>query len=263
MSNYDKTVSHYAAELGLSERQIRRYCERRLIPSAELVKGRTGRPKWSIKDTSLTAIQRLRVQLMFECYAPPTFFEPIPLRHCQKAADGRLRATSTEIAWRPIYVAPIRDPYAWVVQRCHQAALLLHDLTESDITNPPVIRNKHGLFLVSPTHEKKVLAMDRTEARLVYGLCKSRQSKQYRLALRLLTMNLRESDILQAGARLGMFHRIFGIEITHLSLARVLGMSKSSLYRTYGRLVGNALRLANQRGASPGRTARRPRFWAA
>jgi hypothetical protein len=259
MSDYNGTVGHYAAELGISERQIRRYCERRLIPSAALTKGRTGRPKWIIRDTSPTAIQQLRDRLTFEHYQPPTFWEPLRIQHCKETADGKLAPTSIEIGWRPIYVPPIRDQYSMVVERSHQVAMLLHRLSESDISNPPVIRDEHGLFLTNPPHERKVRAMDKTEARLIYGLCKSPKSRQYRWAYRVLAMNLRESDVLQAGARLAMFHRIFGIEITYLSLARVLGMSKSSLYRTYGTLVSKALRLANQMAASATRTSRRPR----
>jgi hypothetical protein len=62
---------------------------------------------------------------------------------------------------------------------------------------------------------------------------------------------MRQSDITQAAQWLAIFHRTHGIEITYRSLARVLGMSKSALYRTYRGLVGEALKSAKRKAMFP------------
>src|SRR5439155_7120330 len=128
-----------------------------------------------------------------------------------------------------------------------RAALRLHGLTERDISNPPLLRNERGLYVTYPPHEKKILAFERTESRLLYGLCKPKTSNQYRWVHGILTKNLPEADIMRAAEHLAIFHQTHGIEITHRSLAQVLGMSKSSLYRTYRGLVEKALKLAHKK----------------
>jgi hypothetical protein len=250
MSDYDRSVSHYAAALKKSERQIRRYCQDGSIPTAELKKGRTGRPKWVIKDTSREAIDAVRRNLDFQHFQLPTFCEPTEIQRYTEGPDGKLAATGSRIAWRSLYAAPIRDRYSLIVTLAHRAALRLHDLTERDISNPPVWRN--GRFYDTyPPHEEKIRGFEQTEFELLYGLCEPRTSSQYQWARQILTKDLREADITRAAEHLAIFHQTQGIAITHQSLAQVLGMSKSSLYRTYGRLVGDALKLALKKAVTP------------
>src|SRR5205823_5276307 len=99
--------------------------------------------------------------------------------------------------------------------------------------------------------EEKILAFEQTESELLYGLLKPPDSEQYQNAHRILTKDLREADIIRAAEHLAIFHHSHGIEITYASLARVLGMSKSSMYRTYRGLVEGALKLAHKKAASP------------
>jgi hypothetical protein len=250
MSDYDNSISHYAAELGVSERQVRRYCQSGLISSAELTTGRTGRPKWVIKDTSAAAVAAVRENRQFQRFDPPIFCEPTEIRRSKKERGGKLVRTRA-IAWRSLYAAPIRDSYSLIVTLAHRAALRLHSLTEYDISNPPLVRNERGLYVTYPPHEKEILAFERTEFRLLYGLCKPTTSKQYRWAHGILTKNLPEADIMRAAEHLAIFHHSHGIKITYASLARVLRISKSSMYRTYRGLVGTALKLAHKKAASP------------
>jgi hypothetical protein len=133
----------------------------------------------------------------------------------------------------------------------HRAALLRHGLTERDIVNPPICRNECGFFVTYPPHEEKIRAFEETEFALLYGLFERTTSTQYRRAHRVLDKNLREGDIMRAAEHLAIFHQTHEIEITYSSLARVLGMSKSSMYRTYRGLVGNALKLAHKKAVSP------------
>jgi len=248
MSDYENSVSVYAAALKVSERQVRRYCRGGVIPSAERITGRTGRPKWVIKDTSPEAIDAVRETLKYQGFEPPTFHEPVQVR---QGPDARRVSTRATVPWRPLNTAPIRDRYSLVTTLAHRAALRLHGLVERDITHPPVLRDERDLYITYPPHEKKILAFERTEFRLLYGLCKPKTSKQYRWAHGFLTKNLREGDIMRAAEHLAIFHQTHGIEITHRSLAQVLGMFKSSLYRTYRGLVGKALKLAHKKAASP------------
>jgi len=56
-------------------------------------------------------------------------------------------------------------------------------------------------------------------------------------------------DIMQAALHLGLYHKLYGteIEIGHQNLGRVLGISKSTLYRRYGKkTVNEALRVAHR-----------------
>jgi hypothetical protein len=248
MSDYD-SVSHYAAALEVSERQIRRYCQAGLIPSAELTKGRTGRPKWLIKDTSPQAINAVQRNLAFHRSELATFWEPRRIQPCEQKPDEQVVSTKISLTWVP-FRAAIPDRYSLITILAHRAALRLRRLTEYDITNPPVYRDG-PLYVTYPAHEEKIRKFERTEFRLLYGLCKPKTSKQYRWAHRVLTRDLRENDIMQAAERLAIFHQTHGIEITYRSLARVLGMSKSSMYRTYRGLVGEALKLTHKKAASP------------
>jgi hypothetical protein len=59
-------------------------------------------------------------------------------------------------------------------------------------------------------------------------------------------------NIMEAAERLVLYYRRNGIAITHRTLAQVLGISKSSLYRQYDRgLVRSALLHARWVAASP------------
>ena len=73
-------------------------------------------------------------------------------------------------------------------------------------------------------------AFERTKYLLLFGLYKSPSSFTYRWAMRRLNVSLQRMDIMQAAGQLALYHRIYGIEIRCKTLARLLGMSKSSLY---------------------------------
>jgi AraC-like DNA-binding protein len=235
MSDYDNSVSHYAVKLGVSERQVRRYCRSGLIPSAELTKGRTGRPKWRINDTSPKAIRELRETLTFQRFDPPSFCEP-HIQSCKENPEGK-------IVWRRVYLPQIRDHLSLIVMRAHRAASLAHGMTESDIT--------HGLGGKNAASENKIRRFAHTEGLVVNGLFEPVESMQHKWARRVFSEDLRQTDIRQAAEQLAIYHRTYGIEITYRSLAQVLGMSKSALYRTFDGLVGQALRLAKKKATSP------------
>jgi len=235
MSDYDNSVSLYALKLRVSERQVRRYCRGGLIPSAELTKGRTGRPKWRINDTSPKAIRALREALAFQRFDPPTFCEP-HVQRCKDNAEGK-------IVWRRVHRVQIQDHLSLIVMRAHRAALLAHGLMESDIA--------HGLEGKKAASDNKIRRFANTEGLLVNGLFEPAESMQAKWARRVFSEDLRQSDITQAAEWLAIYHRAYGIEITYRSLAQVLGISKSALYRTFGDLVGYALRLAKKKAIFP------------
>lgn len=73
-----------------------------------------------------------------------------------------------------------------------------------------------------------------------------------RKTLEKLLVDINRANIMQAAAYLALFHRRHSIPITYRTLARVLGISKSSLYRQYGRqLVEMALRSVRLAARSP------------
>src|SRR5262245_21046968 len=111
MSDYDESVSLYANALEVSERQVPRYCRAGFIPSAERITGRTGRPKWVIRNTSPEAIEAVRGMIVFQRFEPRAFSEPIRIRQGPDAENG---STPTTIAWRPLKAAPIRDRYSLI-----------------------------------------------------------------------------------------------------------------------------------------------------
>ena len=83
-------------------------------------------------------------------------------------------------------------------------------------------------------------------------------SESDRKNLEKLLVNIDRVNVMQAAAYLALYHRRHSVPITHRTLARVLGISKRSLYRRYGHeLIGAALRRSRSAAISaPQGTAR-------
>ena len=239
-----KSVDKYSKAVGCTPGQIRRYIRSGLIPSAELVKPRMGRPFWVIEDVSGEAIGTLKAKLASPCLTRPTFFEPALRQICEKTPNGTLGVTRNKIYWRPIHKSLDGDNGSTFIEIVERIALLFHGLTPNDLFQD---RRRP----VDAAHEKKMNAYERTKYRLLFGLHKSPSSFTHRWVWRTLNKSLRRTDIIHGAQQLALYHRIYGIETNYKTLGQVLGMSKSTLYRNYGELVGEALQIARANALGP------------
>lgn len=273
-----KSLALYCEALDCSASQVRRYIRAGLLPSAQLQKGPTGRPAWVIKDTTPKAIQQLNRLLQLRGVKRPVFMEPV------KPTE----AGGVEVYWRAPFDSHLRaecNDLSLVHETIDRLALLKHGLRPSDLLSAatPTYEDRGGMKIapsdnsyyskfkrlesgfrpgqeyysppgmrVRPEHEAKILEYERTKGRLIAALFKPETSFAHQWIWRfLLSRSLRAIDIDHAAAHLALHHRIIGIEINYKTLARVLGMSKSAMYRTYGgALISAALKYARGRAAS-------------
>jgi hypothetical protein len=241
-----KSLALYASALKCTAGQIRRHIRAGLLPSAKLVKGRTGRPGWVIEDTSPAAIKMLRIRLE---NVRPVFCEPAEITRIEDRGNGEI-TVSHEICWRESYTPPLNDNISALFDLADRAALYMHGLTPQDLINPPVYYPDKWHCVVWPPHERKVQAYYRTQGRLLYALFKPRKSYTKRWVRRLIRATFRKIDIMLAARQLAIYHKEYGVKIGHETLAKVLGISKSSLYRTYDKLVREALCIAHKHARS-------------
>jgi hypothetical protein len=164
--------------------------------------------------------------------------------------EGRPLLTS-RIHWREIYAPPAKDILSILFELADRAAMHMHGLTRQDLINPPVYSPDKHRWLIWPPHERKTNAYLCTQGRLLYALFKPPTSFANRRVRRLAAATLQTIDIMQAARQLALYNKVYDIEIGHQTLAKVLGMSKSSLYRTYEKLVPEALRYARKHAKSP------------
>ena len=247
-----KSISIYAKAVGCTEGQIRRYIRQNRIPSARLIRSRVGRPVWSISDCSPEAIADLKARIKAERrFLPPVIFhEPIQIRTIGKTQNGKL-VPVFEIVWRSTW-RPLRAHNA--VAAGHDVitrlALLSEELSWDDLHSPPTIMDA-GLRRVEPLHQEKIKAFE--QKRLDY-LRKwvSPSSLIDQQDIQKILADINRANIMEAAEYLALYHRRYEIPITHRILARVLGISKSSLYRQYGReLIKIALGQARSAATSP------------
>jgi hypothetical protein len=243
-----KSVGVYAAAVG-SAGHVRRLIRAGLVPSARLVKGVKGRPGWVIEDTSPEAVETLKNTLEAKKRGRPTFWEPV-IVECfnDKGPDGK-PSLSYEVRWHEIFRPPPLSGIDVLFELADRAALVWHGLTRHDLFHPPIHYPDKYRCLTDPLHQRKVEAYYRTQRRLLSALFKPRTSFTYRWVNRVADADFRTVDIMQAALHLGLYHKLYGreIEIGHQNLGRVLGISKSTLYRNYGKnLVNEALRVAHR-----------------
>ena len=247
-----KSISIYAQALDCTEGQIRRYIRQNRIPSARLIRSRVGRPAWSISDCSPEAIADLKARIKGErrLLPPVIFYEPIQERTIWKAPNGKV-ASVVEITWRPAWV-PLRanSTVAAGHDVITRLALLSEGLSWDDLRSPPTVLNA-GLRRVQPLHQEKIKAFE--QKRLDYlRQWVSPSSPDDQHVIQKLLADINRANISEAAEYLALYHRQYDIPITHRMLARVLGISKSSLYRQYGReLIKIALCEARSAAISP------------
>jgi hypothetical protein len=245
-----KSIALYAKRLNCSPGHVRRLIRSGAVRSARLVKGAKGRPEWVIDDTSPEAVEALRSKLATGKRTRPIFWEPV-LVECfrEKGTDGR-PSVSYEIQWREIFVTPPTDDLGVLFELADRAALVWHGLTRHDLFHSPVHHPDRWRCVTSPAGERKIKAYYRTQKRLLNAFLRPRTSYTYRWVRRMADANFGTIDIMQAGLQLGLFHKLYGIEIDYRNLSRILGISKSTLYLRYGHLVHEALRVTHKHSRS-------------
>ena len=228
-----KSIFVYAKALNCSPGHVRRLIRAEQIHSAQLVKGRTGRPHWVICDTSPAAITAVRTKLQRK--GRPTFWEPIQVECFQeKGPDGR-PSIHYEIRWREIFAPQPSDDIDILFDLADRAALVWHGLTRQDLFHPATYGPDRWRYVTQPASARKIKEYNRTQQRLLYALFRPPTSYTHRWVKRMLDQSFSTIDIMQAALQLALYNKVYGIEIDHRTLARVLGISKTSLYRTYGR----------------------------
>jgi hypothetical protein len=272
-----KSISIYANALGCTPGHIRRYIREGKIPSAQLIRSRFGRPNWSITDCSRSAIADLKTRIAGQrrLRAPVTFQEPVPSLMLRESQDGK-GVLGAEIIWQPMWRS-LRgnDAVAAKHDVITRVALLSVGLSWHDIRNPNSTIDPMGRRRIEPLDQQKIQAFeenrlkwlrrwllrDPTDSftfeydkmqRAYIRKSVSPVSEPDRKTLEKLLVDINRANIMQAAAYLALYHRRYSIPITYRTLARVLGVSKSSLYRQYGReLVEMALRSTRLAARSP------------
>jgi len=260
-----KSIAIYSKILGCTAGQVRRYIRQNRIPSARLMRSRVGRPSWAISDCSPEAIADLKARTCAErrLPRPVVFHEPAPARMGGETLNGQA-VQSVEIPWCPMW-----RPLKWDATSARhdvitRLALLSQGLSWDDLRKPTTIM-VDGRRRVEPALDEKIKAFE--EKRLewlrrwvlrdptdsfTFEYDKKRRawtrksvsppSEPDRNRLEKLLVDINRANIMQAAAYLALYHRRHSIPITYRTLARVLGISKTSLYRQYGRaLIGDAL----------------------
>ena len=146
-----KSLKTYASVLNCSPGQIRRYIRKGEVPSAELVRGLTGRPYWVIRDTSKDAIELLRATRRGQNVRQSSFHEPVGLPHLWQSSNGR-RLVAEPLVWQPItHLQEQRDPQVQILDRIHRFALWRHGLSAENLRHPPTVMD-NGLRRIAPPH---------------------------------------------------------------------------------------------------------------
>jgi hypothetical protein len=108
-----------------------------------------------------------------------------------------------------------------------------------------------GLRRVEPAHQEKIKAFEQKRREWLQKWV-SPASPTDQEEIQKLFGDINRANIMEAAQYLAVYHRRYEIPITHRTLGRVLGISKSSLYRQYGReLIKIALRKARSAATSP------------
>ena len=183
---------------------------------------------------------------------------------------------TAEINWHPMWRSVRRyDAVYGVHDIIIRLAMLSEGLSWHDIRNPYTTLDRTGRRRIGLLDKEKMEAFkenrvkwlrrwvfrDSTDAftfeydkkqRAYVRKSLSPVSQSERKKLEKLLVDMNRANIMQAAAYLALYHRRHTVPITYRTLASVLGISKSSLYRQYGReLVEMALRLARLAARSP------------
>lgn len=272
-----KSIFMYAKALRCTPGHVRRYIREGKIPSARLIPSRFGRPSWSIGDCSPRAIADLKTRIVGhrKFRAPVIFHQPAQPRLVREPRNGKttLRA---EIIWHPM----------WRSLRSYDAVHGLHDiitrlamlsegLSWHDVRNPCSTLDLAGRRRIAPLDKEKIQAFEKKRRdwlkawllrdpmnSFVFEFDRKRRawarkwispaSEPDRDRVRKLFANVNRANVMQAAEYLALYHRRYDVPITYQTLAQVLGISKTSLYRQYGRkLVQDALWGARSAAKSP------------
>ncbi len=242
-----KSLFACAEALECTPGHIRRLIRAGRIPSARLVKGPKGRPGWQIDDTSPQTLAALKLKLADAQHAQSIFWEPVVTEYFEnKGPDGR-PSLSYQIRWRSNYTPMLTDRFAILCDLAERAALVWHGLTRHDLFHPPVDRSENGVsWLISTSHKRRLQAYDRTQRKLLGALFRSPRSYSNRWVTRMAETSIETIDLMQAALQLALYSKLYEIKTSCRNLCMVLGISKSTLYRRYGRQVNEALRLAHK-----------------
>jgi hypothetical protein len=234
-----KSLTPYASALNCTAGQIRRYIQAGLIPSARLVQGGKGRPQWTIRDTSAEAISALRERLKGvrptrrARWRLPVFQEPVKHRQIE-VKQGRAYAVSEILLWNPTFRERDRDWISVAYDVVYRFALLRHGLTVHELRCPPT-HSDFGMNRMNPNHARLVRKFDNTLRRLTVALIAPPDTQRWRLVRTIINSAFESKELNQAAELLASYHRQHGVVITYVTLGRVMGISKSALYRRYDR----------------------------
>jgi AraC-like DNA-binding protein len=247
-----KSISMYANALRCTPGHVRRYIRQGKIPSAQLIPSRFGRPSWSITDCSPEAIAdlKVRVQGQPKLPSPVTFHEPVPVFRVGKNQNGKT-VLGVEIIWEPAW-RPLRAKDA--IGAGHDVitrfTMLGEGLSWDDLRRPPTTI-VGGLRRVEASHQEKIKAFEQKRLKYLRKWVSPSSPEDQQFIQKLLA-DINLANIREAAEYLALYHRRYDVPITYKTLARVLGISKSSLYRQYRRkLIQSALRGARSAATSP------------
>ena len=160
--------------------------------------------------------------------------------------DGKI-----ETMWHPMWRPRDRDAVTAGHDVITRLALLTEGLSWGDLRNPPTFMDAHHHRRVRPAHQKKVDAFEQKRREYLRKWVSPRSSSERKKIAKLLS-DMKRANIMQAAQYLALYHCRFGIPMMYKTLACVLGIAKSSLYRQYGReLIQGALQSACSAAVSP------------
>ncbi len=227
-----ESLQTYAAALGVSEGHVQRHIRNRLIPSAICVESGFGRPHWEIRDTSPEAIRCLRDRLRLQRYRrrrlprEPWATPSIP-------EDGIPDCPQTKWVEAPSPVAP--DPVDRVLAHCQRLARWRHGLLPVD--------ERQYLISAKPTRQNSTADEERRtiiaraarfEERLVSAVMLPPGRFVREWILRHMKRYEAIGEFRDASTRLAIHNATGTIKATAANLAKLMGISRRSLYRIYG-----------------------------
>jgi hypothetical protein len=251
-----KSILIYAKALHCTPGQVRRYIRQNRIPSARLTRLKVGRPAWAIIDCSPSAIAELKETVAAQKTAlrtsawRVTFHEAVRERTIVMAPNGE-SLLRHEIVWRPTMRAREWNAIAAGHDVITRLALLRQNLSWEELCNPSTKLDDRGLRKIEPVDQERREAFERKRRKYLRYWITPHSQRTKRMIQRFLG-DLARTNIMEAASYLALYYRRYGIAVNHRTLARVLGVSKSSLYRHYGQeLVKRALCHARAAAASP------------
>lgn len=264
-----KTISDLASALSVSGSQVRRYIRSEIVPPAEvrLVIGDRGRSHWELRRPVGEVLPLVRQRLKERRYHRPIRIRtPKPRRACADGSTVDLSLENWDMVETEVPVDRVRRAL-WVLK---QLALLEHDvLPGQDVRRPKWF--KYAAFdprdpwahrrsnkattkqdLADEGHNEPIeRASDQYSEFLEKGCGALGESARAGACNQLDTLvrRLPHFERRLASRRLAKIHEVYGASLSAATLAKSLGISRSTLYRLKKRrwiqaVIGRARRFS-------------------